>query len=47
MAFLGSVEPNKAERFVRETVERRSRRNIPNIWEAVREIVEIKTDEAA
>jgi hypothetical protein len=33
----------KAERYVRETVERCSRRDIPNISEAITELVEIKT----
>jgi hypothetical protein len=36
----------KAQRFVRETVERRSRRDIPNVSEAIREIVEIKSEES-
>jgi hypothetical protein len=33
----------KAQRFVREAVERRSRRDIPNVSEAVTELEEIKT----
>jgi hypothetical protein len=33
----------KAERFVRETVERRSRRDVPNISEAITDLVELKT----
>jgi hypothetical protein len=36
----------KAQRFVREAVERRSRRDIPNVSEAITEIVETKSEEA-